>query len=74
MKKVITAIVALVIVALMVFGYMSASQHAAKGQESKLDPKEVIAYHCLLLFTTIRAGIASCRAVLPTVRNMPVSR
>ena len=45
MKKVITAIVALVIVALMAFGYMNASHHAAKGQESTLDPKEVIFEH-----------------------------
>ena len=45
MKKVITAIVALVIVALMAFGYMNASHHAAKGQVSKLDPKEVIFEH-----------------------------
>ena len=45
MKKVVTAIVALVIIALMAFGYMSASQHAAKGHESKLDPKEVIFEH-----------------------------
>ena len=45
MKKVITAIVALVIVALMAFGYMNASHHAAKGHESKLDPKEVIFEH-----------------------------
>ena len=45
MKKVITAIVALVIVGLMAFGYMSASRHAAEGHETKLDPKEVIFEH-----------------------------
>ena len=45
MKKLITPILALVIVALLAFGYMSASQHRAHEGETKLDPKEIIFEH-----------------------------
>ena len=45
MKKVITAIVALVIVALMAFGYMGAAQHSSEGQAEKLDIKTTIFGH-----------------------------
>ncbi len=46
MKKAITAIVALVIVALMALGYMEASHHHAAAAESQeLDPKEIIFEH-----------------------------
>ncbi len=48
MKKVITAIVALVIVALAAFGYMSAAQHsnhAGNNENKEIDPKEIIFEH-----------------------------
>jgi len=44
MNKAITAIVALVIVALMAFGYMSASQHS-HGEASEVDAQEIIFEH-----------------------------
>ena len=47
MKKVITAVVAFIVVALMAFGYMTAMQHRAhEGDKTeKLDPKEIIFEH-----------------------------
>ena len=44
MKKVITAVVAFVIVALMALGYMQASHHSSQAA-GKLDPKELIFEH-----------------------------
>ena len=44
-SKIITAIVALVIVALMGLGYYSSAQHRAAGHASELDPKETIFEH-----------------------------
>ncbi|MDD7342446.1 MAG: F0F1 ATP synthase subunit A [Bacteroidales bacterium] len=44
MKKVITAVVAFVIVALMALGYMQASHHSTQAA-GKLDPKELIFEH-----------------------------
>ena len=43
MKKVITAIVAVVILALMAWGYVQNAQH--KGHEAKVNPKETIFEH-----------------------------
>lgn len=45
MKKAITAIVALVIVALMALGYYSAAHHRAQGESHELNPKETIFEH-----------------------------
>jgi len=45
MKKAITAIVALVIVALMAFGYMTASQHSHGADSSEVNPQEIIFEH-----------------------------
>ena len=44
-SKIITAIVALVIVALMGLGYYSAAQHRAHGHTTELNPKETIFEH-----------------------------
>jgi len=44
MKKVITAIVALAIVALMAFGYMTAAQHS-HGKTTEVNPQEIIFEH-----------------------------
>ena len=44
-SKIITAIVALVIVALMGWGYYSNAQHRAHGHVSELNPKETIFEH-----------------------------
>ena len=44
-SKIITAVVALVIVALMGLGYYSAAQHRAQGHGSELNPKETIFEH-----------------------------
>lgn len=45
MKKVITAIVAFVVVALMAFGYMEAVKHREHTGDKKFDPKETIFEH-----------------------------
>lgn len=45
MKKVITAIVAFVVVALMAFGYMDAVKHRQHTGDTKFDPKETIFEH-----------------------------
>ncbi|MBP3738021.1 MAG: F0F1 ATP synthase subunit A [Muribaculaceae bacterium] len=45
MKKAITAIIALVILALMALGYYSTAQHRAHSQDSELNPKETIFEH-----------------------------
>ncbi len=45
MKKVTTAILALVIVALMALGYYSTAQHRAHGESHELNPKETIFEH-----------------------------
>ena len=44
-SKIITAIVALVIAALMGWGYYSTAQHRAHGHASELNPKETIFEH-----------------------------
>ena len=44
-SKIITAIVALVIVALMGLGYYSTAQHRAHGHAGELNPKETIFEH-----------------------------
>ncbi len=46
MKKVITAIVALVILALMAWGYVDSASHGSEGHDSgKVEPKEIIFEH-----------------------------
>lgn len=45
MKKVLTAVVAFVIVALMSFGYMQASHHQSESNGGSLNPKEIIFEH-----------------------------
>ena len=45
MKKIVTIVVSLVIVALMAFGYYTSAQHHKHGEAAKLNPKETIFEH-----------------------------
>lgn len=45
MKKIITAIVALVILGLMAWGYAQSAHHSQHGHQSKVNPKETIFEH-----------------------------